>query len=163
MMTQASKKRLVIGLGSSLGRDDAFGPMVLRRLVQAGQACCPDTDLINADTDLLSHIERFPDYSRIILVDAVLDVEGKIGQSGTVIALDERLFLAWPDSSPSVHQLSPLVAVRLFRRLYPDAKTRITLVAYCTDRVVLLSPAGDVLDDEAIEAGAHLVISLLRE
>ncbi len=162
MMTRASHKTLVIGLGNSLSRDDAFGPLVLRRLVQEGRAQRLGADLVDAGTDLLGLIEQFPQYSRIILVDAVLDAEGKIGRSGTVAALDEKRFLGWPENSPSVHQISPLVAVRLFRRLYPDVRTQITLVAYITDRISLLPP-GDDTTDSAVMAGVALVMSLLGE
>ncbi len=154
-------KNLVIGLGSWLSRDDAFGLLVLDRLASVKPAPLPHTDLLSAGTDLIRSIDLFQGYSLVILVDAVLDPGGKIGCPGDVIVLDERSFLAWPETSPSVHEFSPLVAVRLFRKLYPEARTCITLVAHCTDRVSLQQPRVEALDDQVVEAGVRLVLSLL--
>ncbi len=152
----------MIGLGNSLSRDDAFGSMALARLVQE-PALPKDVDFTNADTDLLSVLEEFPKYSHVILVDALLDAEGKVGRPGTVIALEEEEFSAWPETSPGVHQFSPLVAVRLFRKLYPCAKTRVTLVAYCSDHIVLRPPGGSALDDRIIKDGVRLLLSLVQK
>lgn len=159
-MTTRSKN-LVIGLGSWLSRDDAFGLLVLDRLASVKPAPMPLTDLLSAGTDLIRSIDLFPEYSLVILVDTVLDPGGKIGSPGDVIILDERTFLAWPEASPSVHEFSPLVAVRLFRKLYPEARTCITLVAHCADRVSLQRPGAEALDDKIVEAGVRLVLSLL--
>jgi hydrogenase maturation protease len=161
METPHGKSSLVIGLGNPLSRDDAFGPMVLDRLAQEVGAPPPDADLLQADTDVLSHIDRFPEYARVILVDTVLDPDGKTGPPGAVVVLEEEIFLAWPETSPGVHQMSPLLAVKLFRKLHPRARTRIALVAYCTDRLRVGSRERDTLKEHIIDAGVRLVRSLL--
>jgi len=160
-MPPAGKRNLVIGLGSLLSRDDAFGPLVLDRLIRQKTDSLPDADLVQADTDLINQIDRFSKYSRVILIDTVLDSEGAVGRRGDVVALEEDVFLTWPETSPSAHQFTPLVAVKLFRKLYRDAGTRITLVAYCTDRVVMGTPGSDALEEDTIDAGVRLVLSLL--
>jgi hypothetical protein len=53
------------------------------------------------------------------------------------------------------------VAVKLFRKLYPAADTRITLVAYCTDRVIIGTFGKNTLEEQIINAGIRLVRSLL--
>ncbi len=148
------KRSLVVGLGSPLSRADAFGLEVLERLeCRKSQLPCA-VDLVRAGTDLIGLIDRFPAYDHVILVDAVL---GR-GAAG-VIAFREEAFQQWPDSSSSVHQISPLVAVRLFRNLHPGTATRISLVGYCVDQVDLDS--GGTLDEGVLAAGADLVLSLL--
>ncbi len=150
----------MIGLGNQLSTDDAFGSLVLDRMAQMEQGHLRDADLISADTDLMSRIEELPKHSHVILVDAVLDPEGRLGSPGNVVVLDEEVFTAWPVSSPSVHQFSPLAAVKLFRKLYPEADTRITLVACCADRISFRT-RDDALADHVVEAGVRAVLSLL--
>lgn len=151
----------MIGLGSLLVRDDAFGLLVLDRLLQQKTDSLPDADFIQADTDLISQIDRFSQYSQVILIDTVLDPNGRLGRRGDVLALDEDVLLTWPETSPSAHQFTPIVAVKLFRKLYRSADTRITLVAYCTDRVVMRTLGGNTLEEHIIDAGVRLVRSLL--
>ncbi|HYK91387.1 MAG TPA: hydrogenase maturation protease [Acidobacteriota bacterium] len=161
MKTKARQKNLVIGLGNSLSSDDAFGTLVLDRIARAGHSFPLEADLINADTDLINWIDRFQEYSHVILVDTVLDADDSLGRRSEVIALEEKDCTAWPETSPSAHQMSPIAAVRLFRKLYPQADTRITLVAYCTDRIAMPSPEGETVEQHIIDAGARLVISLI--
>jgi hydrogenase maturation protease len=161
MKPPAGKRNLVIGLGSLLSRDDAFGLLVLDRLLQQKTDPLPDADFIQADTDLLSQIDRFSQYPRVILIDTVLDPDGGLGHRGAVLAINEDVLLTWPETSPSAHQFTPLVAVKLFRKLYPAAHTRITLVAYCTDRVIIGNFGKNTLEEQIINAGIRLVGSLL--
>ena len=123
-----------------------------------------EADLIDARTDLLGLIDRFPSYGRVVLVDAVLDPEGKLGKAGAIVVQEEAALQSWPEDSPSLHQISPLLAIRLFRRLCPGAATRIHLVGLCTDAVAMPSPAGSgrrALSDAAVTAGAAAVLGLL--
>jgi hydrogenase maturation protease len=163
MKAQANKRTLVIGLGSPLSRDDAFGLLVLKHLTEQTPAPPSEADFASADTDLIDQIDHFQTYSRVILLDSVLDPFAKIGRPGDVVLLHEDSFLAWPETSPSVHQLSPLLAIKLFRQLYPEAKTRITLVAFCVDHVGAGSTAGETLDEHIVDAAARLVLSLLSQ
>ena len=156
MKAGANKKKLVIGLGNPLSCDDAFGLAVLDRLAQQKSASA--AELVRAGTDLIGQIDLFRTYSRVILVDTLLDPDAGLGRRGEVIAFEEEAFQAWPATSPSVHQFSPLLAIKLFRKLYPEAHTRITLVAYCTDSV---SMRGSPLEETVINAAVRLVISLL--
>jgi hypothetical protein len=57
-------------------------------------------------------------------VDAVISTTG-----GGVAIYDERTFSAWEDTSRGAHELSPLMAVKLFRRWHRDEPPLITLVA----------------------------------
>ncbi len=152
---------LVIGLGNPLSRDDSFGLLVLDRLARLEPDSLPATALSRADTDLLGRIDEFAAYNRVILVDAILDPDARLAHRGDVVPVDEEMFQSWPETSPSVHQFTPLLAVRLFRKLYPEAHTRIVLVAYCTDRIGLGARGGFELDEAAIDAGVKLVLSLL--
>jgi hydrogenase maturation protease len=145
-------KQLVVALGNPLVGADGFGAAVLSRLSDlpsvAGRA-----DLLDAHTDLLAHVEELAACERVILVDVVVGP----GQPGHVAVYDEASFRGWPDASTSAHQMSPLMAVRLFRRLHPQAATRILLVALSVDALSrrVAPPAA------AVEVGASLVANLL--
>ena len=125
----ARSRRLVVGLGNPLVGDDGFGAAVIRQL--RGREPRPGVDLVDAGTDLVAHIEAFASYDDVILVDAVLDP----ARAGEVALVEQEVLLEWPDSSPSCHDISPLIAVKLFRTLHPEAATRFTLVALFTDEV----------------------------
>jgi hydrogenase maturation protease len=115
-------KWLVLGLGNPLAGADGFGPAVIARLRRESP---PDgAHFVDAHTDLLAHLHRFEHFDRVVLVDTVLD-----GRGGVAV-IDEAEFSHWDDRSGGVHQLSPLAAVKLFRRLYPATAARITLVAH---------------------------------
>jgi hydrogenase maturation protease len=120
---QASR-RLVLGLGNPLAGDDGFGPAVIARL-RAEPALAHGADLRDAGTDLLGHIDTLAGYDEVVLVDAVVGLE----PAGCVTVIGEHTFSAWPADATGCHQISPLVAIRLFRALHPDARTRVTLVA----------------------------------
>lgn len=115
---------LVLGLGNRLSGADAFGPAVVESL--RGAADLPrSVRLVDAHTDLLAYIDQFGQYDRVILVDAVISKTG-----GGVTIYDEKTFLGWDDSSPGAHELSPLMAVKLFRQLGQSPGPAITLVAH---------------------------------
>jgi hydrogenase maturation protease len=122
-------------LGNPLSGDDIFGPKVLDRLRQSETTALPGTTLIDAQTDLLHHIEDFTKYDNVLLIDAILDPEGKLGEPGNVILLDEAAFQSFSETSSSIHQMSPLLAVKLFRALHPEAQTQITLIGLIIDQL----------------------------
>ena len=134
-----NKRTLVIGLGNSLIGDDAFGSNVVERLRSGVPNALPHAELVDAHTDLLGLIDRFTAYERVVLVDAILDPAEKLGSPGHVVLVDEESMVAWSEASPSAHQFSPLLAVRLFRSLNPSATTRICLVGLCVGRLALPS------------------------
>jgi hydrogenase maturation protease len=101
---------LVLGLGNALAGADGFGPAVVQRLQEAADLPA-GVDVADVHTDLLSALDRFPSYDRVVLVDAVLDARGGVA------VVDEETFCRWDDRSPGVHHLSPVMAVNLFRRL----------------------------------------------
>lgn len=144
------KRALVLGLGNPLAGDDSFGLRVLERLRRNPP---PAADLADAHTDLFPWIEKFQDYDLVILVDALLS-EG----AGRILTLGEDDLDGFSDASPSVHQISPLLALRLFRQLYPAASTRIAVVALTADsiRISFGGPAG-----QAIDTGVSAILSLL--
>jgi Ni,Fe-hydrogenase maturation factor len=108
---------------------------VLEFLHQNETAFLPGAVLIDANTDLLNFLEDFAGYDRILLIDTILDPENKLGSSGQIAVLKESEFLSWSESSSSVHHMSPLLAVKLFRQLYPDANTQITLIGLLVDQL----------------------------
>jgi hydrogenase maturation protease len=130
---QKQKKVLIIGMGNPLSGDDGFGCRVLEILRNSEPL--PDTELQDAHTDLLGRLDHFAEYERVLLIDAILDPENKLGDAGRVLELEETEFLAWPELSESVHQMSPLLAVKLFRQLYPGSQVRITLIGLLVDRI----------------------------
>jgi len=146
----------VVALGNNLMGDDGFGPAVLARLRQDARVTTA-TDLLDAHTDLLGHLERFAGRERVILIDVVLDPDP--GTEPGVVVLQEDLFASWPQASPSCHQLTPVLAVKLFRALHPDARCQISLVALRTDGV---QTDRLCLTEEAIQQGAKLVRGLLK-
>ncbi len=155
----SSEKTLVVGLGNPLSGDDAFGAQVLEKIGQDVLELAPSISRVYAHTDLLSQIESFPEYDRVLIIDAILDPDGKMGRPGQIVALNEEAFLSSPETSPSVHQTSPLLAIRLFRRLYPASQTRITLVGLVVDQI-RQDPCH--LTDESIMEGAEAVRALIR-
>jgi len=82
---------------------------------------------------------------------------GEGGHAGDVAVVDEETFSGWPETSPSCHQISPLLAVKLFRALHPEAATRITLVALHADEV-RAAPGVAIL---VVTAGAEAVARLI--
>ena len=148
----AQPKRLVVGLGNPLAGSDGFGSAVLARLRAQGSLPA-GVALLDAHTDLLGQIDAFLAYDDVVLVDAVVGA----GRAGHVAVFDERTFSAWPDSAASCHHLSPLVAVKLFRTLYPQAATRLALVGFCTDEVAL----GQQLPQAAVTSGVEAITRLL--
>ncbi len=132
-MKEAHKRILVLALGNPLAGDDGFGSLVLEQLQRA--ALPPAILLQDASTDLLSRIADFPEYSQVVLIDTILDPEGKLGKPGPIAVYDEAAFIAWPETSPSVHQVSPLLAVKLFRTLYPESRSQIKLVGLVVDHI----------------------------
>jgi hydrogenase maturation protease len=148
----APSKRLVVALGNPLLGADGFGAAVVERLGRQ-----PDlsevADVLDAGTDLLGHIDMLARYDRVILVDVIVGA----GIPGQVEVYDEERFARWSDTSPSSHQMSPLLAVRLFRQLYPDAAARITLVGLSVDSV----SAAAALSEAAVAEGVKTLARLL--
>ena len=152
-----SKRTLAIGLGNPLSGDDSFGTKVLERLRQHGLELLPHVSVADGHTDLLSQIEKFSEYDRVVIVDAILDPNGAQGQPGRIAVVDEETFRSWPETSPSIHQMSPLLAVKLFRGLYPASQTRITLVGFLVDQI---RHESSCLTDSLIKEGADAVRAL---
>ena len=149
-MKTLSKKTLIVGMGNLLSGDDRFGPQVLELLRQNGTDTLPGISFADAHTDLLNYLESFAEYDYVVLVDAILDPENKLGQPGRIVVLNEEAFKSWPETSQGVHQISPLLAVKLFRRIYPAALTQITLVGLCVDQI---TQAPRYATDERIQEG----------
>ena len=153
-----SRRILVVGLGNPLSGDDGFGAHVLELLHQNGTGLLPGVSLADAHTDLLNHIEDFAQYDCVVLIDAILDPEGKLGRWGRVLAFKEEVFLSWADISQDIHKLSPLLAVKLFRLLHPGAQTQIALAGLLVDHI---DQAPCYLTAESVAEGAAAVQSLL--
>jgi hydrogenase maturation protease len=128
-------RALVLALGNPLSGDDGFGSQVLAALRRQETVTMAGVTFVDAHTDLLNHIDSFSEYDQVVLIDAILDPEGKLGQAGGTRVLPEEEFLRWSGTSESVHQMSPLLTIQLFRQLYPGARTRIWLVGLLVDEI----------------------------
>jgi hydrogenase maturation protease len=158
-VTAPPKKTLLPDLGNPLSGDDCFGPYVLGRLAHGGQEIASGITLINAGTDLLNHIESFVEYDHVVLIEAILDAEGKLGAPGRVERLEEGLFLSWSEQSRGVHQVSPLLGIKQFRLLHPESRVQIHLVGLLVDQ---LTHHPIYMTDEKIKEAAKMVQSLLQ-
>lgn len=157
-MNQPRNRTLLVALGNPLSGDDGFGARVMERLRSAAEGFPTGVSLVDAGTDLLNHIESFAEYDRVVLMDAVLDPEGKLGRPGRVVALDEESLQSWSEVSEGVHQMSPLLGVKLFRVLHPEAQTRIHIIGLCVNRI---SHSPLYMTDERIEEAVSAVRALL--
>ncbi|MCX6546154.1 MAG: hydrogenase maturation protease [Acidobacteria bacterium] len=166
----ARPRRLVLGLGNPLVGEDGFGGAVVEWLRRRSDLPA-DVDLVDAHTDLLAQVETLASYDEVVLVDVVVPAPGAKtpgearraasgegdGRPGTVTVIDEGTFARWPENSPSCHQISPLLGVNLFRILYPEAATRIRLVALHADSLRI----GPGVADSLVAAGGEAVVRLL--
>ena len=143
---------LVVGLGNPLLGADGFGSAVVERL-RARADLPPGTTLLDANTDLLGCLDRFDRFERVILVDAFV---GGVA-TGAVTIVDEPTFSQWSSDAPDSHAMSAVLAVALFRRLYPAAATTIALVGLDAAR----ADRDDVLPDHTIQAGVDAVMHLI--
>jgi len=153
----SAKKTLLVALGNPLSGDDGFGPRLLKHLREAG-TLPHDVSLVDAGTDLLNHIESFAEYDRVVLVDAILDPEQKLGPPGRVALLEEKSLATWPETAQSVHQISPMVGIKLFRLLNPEARVEIHLVGLFIDR---LSHSPVYMTEDRLAEAVKTVLSLL--
>jgi hypothetical protein len=80
-----------------------------------------------------------------------------LDRPGDVAVYQEERFALWCDTASGCHQLSPLTAIKLLRRLHPGALPNVVLVAWSVDQV---SRAVSV-SETAVAAGARLVVDLL--
>ena len=130
-----SQRTLVLGLGNPLSGDDSFGVRVLEALRRVEQPLPGNIAVADAGTDLLNRVEDFASYDQVLLIDAVLDPDGRLGQPGSISVFGENEFSSWPETSPGVHQITPLLGVKLFRTLHPKAQTKIILVGLLVDQI----------------------------
>jgi hydrogenase maturation protease len=152
-------KALLVALGNPLSGDDGFGSRVLERLQGGAVDLPPGVSLVDAGTDLLNHIESFTGYGHVVLIDAILDPEQKLGPPGCVKALEEDSFLSWSEISHSVHQVSPLLGIKLFRTLHPGTNPRIHLVGLFVDQI---SHSPLYMTDERIQEAVRVVLRVLE-
>ena len=146
------RPRLVVGIGNPLQGADGFGPAGVERL--RARADLPrDLTVVDAQTDLLGCLETFAAFDQVILVDAF--VGG--AETGAVSIVDEPTFSRWPSDAPDSHAISAVLAVGLFRRLYPGAPATIVLVGLDASEVGRARP---LLDDQ-IDAGVAAVLRLI--
>jgi hydrogenase maturation protease len=145
-------RRLVVGLGNPLLGEDGFGHGVIEWL-RLRPGFSARAELLDAHTDLLESMETLGSSDEVVLVDVVVGA----GHSRAVGVVDDATFMQWPETSPNCHQMSPLLAVKLFRALHPEARTRMTLVALYADELRI----GSSVTPSAVEAGGEAVVRLL--
>jgi hydrogenase maturation protease len=143
---------LVVALGNPLLGADGFGPAVADRLGRM-PGFFEAAELLDVSTDLIGHLDTLAKHDRVILVDALVAA----GRPGQVAVYEEQEFAAWSVMSPGCHAISPVMGLRLFRCLYPEATTRMSLVGLSVEFVERATE----LPDAAVELGARLVASLV--
>jgi hydrogenase maturation protease len=147
-------RSLIVGLGNALQGADGFGPAVIHRLRERTDLP-PTTALLDAETDVLNWLDTFAAFERVVLVDAFVGGDGH----GGVRIVDEATFSQWKTDSPGSHAVSAVMAVALFRRLYPAASTMIVLVGLDADQV----SHDDTIDARFIAAASDAIVRLIGE
>ena len=109
---------------------------------------------MDAGTDLLGRLHLFDGREDVIIMDAVMDA----GIPGQVEVFAEETFSGWPETSTCGHQISPLLALKLFRILHPESRIGIRLVALCVDRITMTQGASQA---GAVRPGVQAVRRLL--
>jgi hydrogenase maturation protease len=142
---------LIVALGNPLQGCDGFGAAVLERLHAEGSLPA-SVELLDGATDLLGCLDQFAAFDLVVLVDALIGDGPRL-----VTVIEERDFLTWKPHATSAHELSPLIALQLFRHLQPDARTRFVLVGL---RVAEGEFTSGVTSREA-SAGAEAVLRVL--
>jgi len=153
-----NRTTLILGLGNPLSGDDGFGVRVVELLSQNLTGLPPGTLVEDAGTDLLNRLEDFARFSRVVLIDAVLDSPARLGPPGRIALFREEEILAWPEDSPGAHQITPLLAIKLFRVLCPEERTRFSLIGLLVDRI---TQDRRYATEAAIRAAADAVLSIL--
>ncbi len=124
----ARRRQLVLGFGNPRAAEGGFGGVVIDVLRR-----CPGlaetADLRDAGPDLPALVETFAGYDVVILVGAL---EGE-GRPGEVVELDEPTAMSLGPAAPADRESPPLVALTGFRRLHPEASTRLAVVGWRTD------------------------------
>jgi hydrogenase maturation protease len=132
------KPILVIGLGNPLMGDEGIGWHLAGRL--ASDERLPETvEVMYGGTDLLSCADQMEERDRVILIDAILDLEAP----GSVTVY--RTFEELRSDSTNAHHLSVVDAIGLLQATSPVlASARFTLLAIGVDYASVetdLSPA----------------------
>jgi hydrogenase maturation protease len=132
------KPVLVIGLGNPLMGDDGIGWHVAGRLA-ADQRLPDSVEVIYGGTDLLACADQMEDRDRVVLIDAILDLDAP----GSVTVY--RSFEDLRTDSAGAHHLSVVDAIGLLQAISPElASVEFTLVAIGVDYARMetdLSPA----------------------
>jgi coenzyme F420 hydrogenase subunit delta len=150
----SSARALVLALGNPLAGEDGFGSAVLARLARDSTVTSV-AELVDAHTDLLAHLDRLAAAGRVVLVDAVLLPRMR----GDVVVLSQGELAEFSAEASSAHQVSPLVALQLLARLYPEAHPSVSLVGYCVEAV---RAGPSPIDEAVIAAGAAAVRKELK-
>jgi len=129
-----------MGFGNRTRRDDAAGLVVVDRLQH--------TDALEATTDLLSMLETWEPYDRVVLVDAMLSD----APAGTTVWIDASAAPPPRIGFRTTHDIGPLEAVGLARAL-GRLPRKVELVGIEAERV----DAGAGLS-EPIEQAVHALV-----
>ena len=126
-----NNKTLVLGLGNDILMDDGVGPKLMR--VVAEQYPFPDFDYDTAALGGMELIEMMRDYSRIIIIDAIMT---RGGIPGAVYHLTPANFKETSHIS-NLHDISFLTALKMAESLdiYISDKIDIIAVEIVEDRV----------------------------
>ena len=104
----------IIGVGNALMHDDAFGPLMVRRLERVGLARDrDDVELVDAGTagfDLMHHLLG---RARVILLDAVAARNGESPGTVLVFEHDELLAMRRAGARASPHEPGIIAALQV--------------------------------------------------
>jgi hydrogenase maturation protease len=156
-MSGAPEKVLIIGVGNELLGDEGLGVHVARSLLAERASLPPHVDVLEAGTSLLDFLPAMPQYSRVIIVDAV-----RAGQKPGTVYRAETLndFAAQLETSPplSLHQWSLFETLRAAENLRLLPK-RLSLVGAEPEQIELRMD----LSPELKRAAARIISLLLEE
>jgi len=151
-------KTLVLGIGNTILGDDGVGVLTVQEL--AGRIKDADIDLRSVSFDGLNLLELMLGYDRLIVVDAILTENGKVGE---IYRLKPEQVCKPSNSSISPHHFNLVTTLAIGKKLFPDEMpSEVTVFAVSTeDTTVVTEEMTDKVRD-AIPRVASLVSEELR-
>jgi hydrogenase maturation protease len=147
-------KTLVIGLGSDVLGDDAFGLIVAQKLLDKGLDCLADIRLsCESGMKLLDHLL---DYEKVIIVDSYLDPKGEAGKILTLPVEEDKT------CAPCIHFFSIGQALALGRHLGLRVPSEVKAFAVVINEIKLSDEGLSPNVDKAVGAILGLVEEELR-
>ena len=105
-------RTLILGVGNPILGDDGAGIATVRKLERVLKG--PQLDIKEAATGGIPLVEQMLDYSEVILVDAMLELEPGVTKKLTPSSLEKK-------GTPSgLHGMDFLTSFEIMKSMYPD-------------------------------------------